>query len=169
MPGNKNQRGFTYLWVLATMVLIGISAVVVAELQVTVSRRSDEEQLLFIGQEFRAAIASYHQATPSGITHEYPTSLEQLIKDQRFATPKRHLRRIYIDPMTRHAEWGLLKQAGRIVGVHSLSDVRPLKQRNFEMENTAFENREKYSEWVFTFPPVLLRESKPDQPLGGPQ
>lgn len=69
---------------------------------------------------------------------------------------QRHLRRIYIDPMTGKSEWGLIRVAGRIVGIHSLSDRKPIKRDHFDAEDAACRNKEKYSEWTFTYPPDLL-------------
>lgn len=66
------------------------------------------------------------------------------------------MRRIYSDPVTGKAEWGLVVVAGRVVGVHSLSQDMPIKVANFEPAEAAFAGKEKYSEWVFTYPPGLL-------------
>jgi hypothetical protein len=63
---------------------------------------------------------------------------------------RRHLRKIYVDPMTGSAEWGVVKQPeGGIVAVHSLSHARPLRTGNFTGAREAFAGRQKYSEWVF--------------------
>ena len=51
---------------------------------------------------------------------------------------------------TGRTEWGLvLAPGGGIIGVHSLSTARPIKVAGFDAENQAFEDRERYSQWVF--------------------
>jgi hypothetical protein len=61
------------------------------------------------------------------------------------------LRKLYVDPITGRAEWGLLYQPGSqgIIGVHSLSSSAPLKVGNFEARFTGFEGRSHLSEWQF--------------------
>jgi hypothetical protein len=50
----------------------------------------------------------------------------------------------------------------RIVGVHSLSDARPIKAANFEPEDAGLANAESYAEWVFTYvPPAATPVQKP--------
>ena len=62
----------------------------------------------------------------------------------------RYLRRLYLDPLTGKAEWGIVKapDAG-IAGVHSLSEEAPLKRAGFRVRDAAFEGKLKYSEWRF--------------------
>jgi type II secretory pathway pseudopilin PulG len=146
------QSGFTYLWVLALIVMIGFGYVIAAEVYATSATRDREKQLLYIGHEFRDAIERYHAAQIAGSNHEYPARLEQLLRDDRFPGVHRHLRRLYVDPMTGKADWGVVQLAGRIVGVHSSSDAMPIKQGNFDPDDAGFEGKDKYSAWVFTYP-----------------
>jgi type II secretory pathway pseudopilin PulG len=112
-------------------------------------QREKEEQLLFAGAQFRRAIASYYNTIPPGGARALPSSLEALLSDQRFPTPIHHLRRIYVDPMTAQADWTLIQEAGGIVGVASRSERSPLKKKGFARGDESFEDKEKYSEWVF--------------------
>ncbi len=73
----------------------------------TKSQRQKEAELMFIGEEFRKAIMSYHNTG----TKQFPTSLEDLLKDERLPNVKRHIRKIYLDPITNTAEWGLVEEA----------------------------------------------------------
>jgi hypothetical protein len=159
--------GFAYLWTLALVAMLGVGAAVVAEEYSTSVRRDREVDLLFIGHEFRTALERYYKGVGGGAKHEYPTTLEELVRDQRFAGVQRHLRRIYRDPMTGEAEWGLVVVAGRIVGIHSLSGEVPLKQKNFDLDDAGLEDRESYREWIFTYPPHLVNETKPVEPQPG--
>lgn len=116
------------------------------------AQREKEADLLFIGNEFRNAIAHYYERSPG--VQRYPKSLEDLIEDDRFPMPVRHLRRIYRDPMTGTAEWGLVRAPDEgIMGVHSLSKDRPLKQANFDQHNTSFAGSQRYREWQFIYTP----------------
>jgi hypothetical protein len=111
-------------------------------------KRDKEEELLFVGDQMRRALALYAAGTPGG--QRNPKSLEDLLKDPRYPVPRRYLRRIYPDPMTGRPEWGLVKGAGDgIVGVYSLSEDEPLKKTEFRRIDQSFEGKTKYSEWVF--------------------
>jgi hypothetical protein len=68
------------------------------------------------------------------------------------------MRAIPVDPLTGESKWGLVRSPeGWIIGVHSLSEARPIKVSNFEPEFASFEGKEKVSEWVFSALPVLLQ------------
>jgi hypothetical protein len=77
--------------------------------------------------------------------------LEDLLSDHRGLVEKRHLRKVFVDPMSVKAEWGLVRGAGRIIGVYSLSDRKPIKQDGFEPEDAAFRNASQYRDWVFAY------------------
>ena len=149
-------RGFAYLWVLLLVAFMGVGLMLGIDVYLTEMQREKERELLFIGHQFRAAIARYLQARPTGATlpvrSEYPKRLEDLLNDKRFAGTTRHLRKMFVDPLTGKDEWGLVMMGDRIVGVHSLSGATPIKQANFEPDDRAFVGKAKISEWAFTFP-----------------
>ncbi|WP_418119363.1 hypothetical protein [Variovorax sp. 350MFTsu5.1] len=87
---------------------------------------------------------------PQNDLRGYPSSLEDLLKDERFPGIRRHLRKIFVDPMTGKAEWGLVQVSGRIVGIHSLSTAVPIKQAGFESDEQAFTGAQSYAEWIFS-------------------
>jgi type II secretory pathway pseudopilin PulG len=151
-----SEAGFTYLWVLLVVAFLGVGLVAATEVQTTLSRRSQEQALLSIGHQYRNAIARYHGAMRINGRNEYPATLDDLLQDKRFPEIRRHLRRIYPDPLTGKVEWGLTTVAGRIVGVHSLSEATPIKQDGFEAQDGSLRNKSKYSEWVFSYPPDLV-------------
>jgi type II secretory pathway pseudopilin PulG len=145
----NGERGFSYLGLLAAIALAGVALAAAGVLWSTEAKRERERELLFVGDQFRAAIASYAAATPPG-SQTYPTSLEQLVEDRRWPTPRRHLRRIYPDPMTGSTHWGLVRNAqGGIVGVHSTAEEPVLKRANFPPAYAAFANEGVYSRWIF--------------------
>ena len=144
-PGASRCAGFTYVGVLFLIAIMGLVRTVVAELWRTAQKREKEEELLFIGNQFRQALARYSAAGPLS-----PRRLEDLLKDPRFPGTRRHLRTIYRDPMTGRAEWGLVKVGDSIAGVYSLSEEEPLKKAQFSLADQSFEGKKKYSEWIFS-------------------
>jgi len=141
------SRGFTYIGVLVAVVVMGLVLGAGMEIWHTANQREKERELLFVGNQFRQAIGLYYRAG-----RRYPTSLDDLLKDPRQPAVRRYLRKIYRDPITGKAEWGLeLGANGEIVGVHSLSEEHPIKVAGFSAANQSFENAEKYSDWVFSY------------------
>lgn len=156
-PTHKNpkpvpQRGFTYLGMLLIVALMGTGLVAFGELYSHAAQREKERELLFIGEQFRDAIGSYYNKSPGAKV--YPKKLEDLLEDNRFPMPKRHLRRVYRDPMTGSQEWGLVEApGGGFMGVHSLSEETPIKSGNFSVKAEEFEGAEHYTKWMFTYSP----------------
>jgi type II secretory pathway pseudopilin PulG len=150
-PGARDRRvgcqaGFTYVAVLMLLAALSAGLAGIGTLWHTQARREREEELLFIGEQFRAALRSYVQRSPAG-ARRFPNTLEELLEDRRQPIPVRHLRRIFVDPMTRRAEWGLLRQPdGGIRGVHSLSTGRPFRTDDLPGGLTAVAT---YAEWKF--------------------
>lgn len=148
MSGGR-QSGFTYVAVLILVATLGAVSAAYGELTSHAAQRERERDLLFAGNEYRKAIASYYDRTPGAITR-YPRSLEDLLEDRRFPVPVRHLRRLYRDPVTGGAEWGLVKAPdGGIMGVHSLSPEQPIKSGGFAYRDRAFEDAARYADWQF--------------------
>ncbi|MBI5785661.1 MAG: type II secretion system protein [Rhodocyclales bacterium] len=145
------QSGVTYVGVLVLVALMGITAAVAADVWHTSRKRDSERELLFIGNQFRQAIGHYYEQSP-GPAKTFPRQLADLLRDPRTPGMKRHLRRIYPDPITGSDEWGLVKgPSGEILGVFSRSEAVPLKQANFRKADASFENKQRYSEWTFVY------------------
>ena len=104
----KCQRGFTYLGVLLAVALLGIGMAAASEVWVTVARRQRMEQLEWVGAQFVQAIGSYYEAS-AGRVKAYPSSLEELLDDKRNVFVRRHLRRVYANPLTGATDWELLR------------------------------------------------------------
>lgn len=142
---NGKQEGFTYIALLIGVAIVGATLAAVGQIWQTVLRHDRERDLIFIGDQFRLALNSYYASN-----RRYPAKLDELVLDNRDAGVKRHLRKIFIDPMTGRAEWGLVSlQDGEIVGVHSLSEDVPLKKKGFRLADADLEDKDKYSDWVF--------------------
>jgi type II secretory pathway pseudopilin PulG len=141
--------GFTYLGVLFLVAAVGLALVAVAQVWSTTAKREREEELLFVGAQFRGAIEAYRTAN-ANVGDGFPKELDWLLKDPHHPAIRRHLRRIYVDPITGSTEWGLVKTpAGGITGVHSLSEDAPIKTGAFPPEVTVAEGGKKYSDWIF--------------------
>jgi type II secretory pathway pseudopilin PulG len=149
------QRGFTYLGMLVIVAIMGLSLAAFGELYSHAAQREKERELLFVGHQFRNAIASYYNKSPGAKV--YPKKLEDLLEDKRFPMPQRHLRRVYSDPMTGKADWALVEApGGGFMGVHSASEETPIKSGNFSGADALFEDAENYTKWVFAYSPPGL-------------
>jgi len=156
VPAFLLQRGFTYLGVLLVVALMGFGLAAFGELYSHASQREKERELLFIGEQFTNAIASYYNRSPG--VKVYPKKVEDLLEDKRLPMPQHHLRRVYNDPMTGKADWALVEApGGGFMGVHSVSEETPIKSGNFSVKNAAFEGAENYTKWMFTYSPAGLR------------
>jgi len=103
----RAENGFVYLWALFAVALAGIVMAGVGQIWQVKAQREKEAQLLYVGEEFRKAIMSYYNTG----TRQFPESLEDLLQDKRSPNIKRHLRKIYLDPVTNTAEWGLIEES----------------------------------------------------------
>jgi len=139
------------LALLIGLVLSGIALMGAVDVWTLQRQREREQQLLFVGNQYRQAIQRYYYAAPAGAPRTLPFNLELLLEDDRYPTPVRHLRRLYPDPITGQAEWGLLRAGDRIAGVYSLSEAMPVKQAGFTVADESFTGRSRYKEWVFSF------------------
>lgn len=115
-------------------------------------RRAAEDELLFIGSQFQDALKAYYESTPPGMK-PFPSKLDDLLLDKRSPVPRRHLRKVFVDPITGKQEWGTLSTGGGITGVFSLSTEHPIRVAGFEDRFSRFEGRSKYSDWIFEYTP----------------
>lgn len=151
--------GFTYIGTLIFIALIGVALAGTGVIWHTETRREKERELLFVGDQFRRAIGLYYERSVG--VKQYPKTLTDLLLDQRYPNTQRYLRRIYADPVGATPEWGLVTgPEGRIVGVHSLSEVEPLKRTGFPMKYAEFEGTSRYSQWQFKYAPAAAPANK---------
>lgn len=155
------HKGFTYIGVLFMVMLLGTSLTLIGSSWKISRQRENEEELLFIGNQFRQAIGLYYERSSNGL-RKYPATLQDLIEDNRFPTTQRYLKRIYRDPMTLQSEWGLiLAPEGGVMGVHSLSDKVPLKKSNFSVNITNWANAATVADWQFIYRPAQIQVIQP--------
>lgn len=145
----REEAGFAYVALLIAIAIIGAVAARGLSAGSTLQRRASEEELLFIGMQFQQAFQSYRNATRPGWP-SFPERLEDLVRDKRGSTVKRHLRKIYVDPLTGHPDWGLIDASGgRVAGVFSRAEGAPIKVAGFPSELATLEGKARYSEWTF--------------------
>lgn len=155
-PGAGRQEGFSYLVLLFAVAIAAAGLAGTGIVWHLNQQREKERELIFIGNQMRAAIASYQARTPAGAM-AYPPTLDDLVKDKRFPVTVRHLRKVYRDPMTGTFEWGLIPApGGGIMGIYSKSERRPIKRADFDLPNRVFEEQAKalgekmtYRNWQF--------------------
>ncbi len=149
MKGQR-QGGFTYLGMIILVTVIGLVGAATLKIDALLRRAAAEEELLFVGSAFADALTSYAAATPQGQPTQ-PATLQDLLKDNRSPAVRRHLRKIFVDPMTGTTDWGIVwlgDQKG-IVAVYSKSNAQPLKIANFDPKLVGFESRQHISDWRF--------------------
>jgi type II secretory pathway pseudopilin PulG len=149
--GRPRQHGFTYLGLIILVAIIALVAAAGLKMGSVLQRSAAEQELLDIGAQFSDALKSYAGATPAGQPSQPPT-LQDLLKDPRFPGVRRHLRKLFVDPVTGKAEWGVVYLSGQtgVVAVYSLSQAKPVKQGNFELRFQGFDGRQHLSDWKFT-------------------
>ncbi len=153
-PGSR-PAGFTYIGLLIAVAVIAVGATAALGAGTGLQLRDTEAELLAIGKEFRRALKDYAEATPFG-QPDAPKELAELLRDSRQPGVRRYLRRIYPDPLTGKAEWGIDRfPDGRIQGIHSLSKTQTIRRADFPAGLEGFEKAEHHNEWVFALTPAV--------------
>lgn len=127
----RRESGFVYLWALFSVVLAGVVMAGVGQVWQAKAQREKEAELLYVGEQFRKAIMSYYNTG----TKQFPETLEELLEDKRAAATKRHLRKIYMDPITNTAEWGIIEEPPP--GGNTVSGNSPAASQNTTPGNNA--------------------------------
>jgi type II secretory pathway pseudopilin PulG len=150
-PPTRRPHGFTYVGLIVLVAIIALVGAAGLKFGAIMQRRAAELALLDIGAQFSAALRSYADATPPGQPTQ-PRSLKELLKDPRFPNTRRHLRKIFADPITGKEEWGIVYVSGNVgvAAVYSLSNAKPIKIGNFDERFPNFDNKAHLSDWKFT-------------------
>jgi type II secretory pathway pseudopilin PulG len=156
----RKDAGYTYLFVMFMVVLIGLAATAVTRQWKTEIRREREAELLFRGDQIRQAIGLYYLTARAGL-HLYPKSLKDLIKDPNSSATRRYLRTLYKDPITGE-DFELVKEGDAIKGVRSKSTATPIKTDNFPPNYQEFAKKTSYHDWIFVTQPQGI----PAKPVG---
>jgi type II secretory pathway pseudopilin PulG len=100
MPSSQARAGLVLLSLLIALLLMAIAMEGALDVWALQRRRQMEEELLFVGEQYRQAIQSYYL-----VGRALPASIDDLLEDKRFPCALHHLRRAYPDPMTGKADW----------------------------------------------------------------
>src|SRR5258708_801207 len=150
--GPADAAGFPYVGLLIAVVILGVALSAVGTVWRTQAQREREQELLYIGRDFRAAIAAYVNANG----RQFPQDINDLLEDKRGPEPRHYLRRFYADPMTGAQDWTIIQAdslgfAGLtgIVGIASSSNAKPIKKDGFLTGEDAFKDAAGYADWKF--------------------
>jgi type II secretory pathway pseudopilin PulG len=148
--GSASQSGFTLVWVLAAVALLGAALAKVGPMWSQQAQRERETELLRVGALYAQALHRYRAASP-GSAKQTPTNLQSLLEDTRFVGTVRHLRKLYPDPLSPDQAWGLLRNAdGTIRGVYSRSELPPLRTETLQLPGVqALPAARRYADWHF--------------------
>lgn len=136
--------------------LIMLSGLVMAQASMrwqTQVLREREQELIRVGLAYRDAIGRYYNQTP-GVVKTFPPTLDALVNDERFSSPRHHLRKLFIDPVTQRGGWGIIvAPSGGIMGVSSLSEKMVFKTKGYKGELEYLNDKYSYGEWYFVYVP----------------
>lgn len=150
MPVGEDQRGFSYILLLITVAVISSASLWSIRVGSEAQRWQAEKELLKVGGEFSRALQSYRSTSQGGGVG--PKELTELLLDPRTPFTKRHIRKIYSDPLSGQDNWGLVyAEDKRIVGIFSKSDERPMAQLEVRGAN-GVEHARSYRQWIFGAP-----------------
>jgi type II secretory pathway pseudopilin PulG len=156
----RQQKGFTLLAVMAALALVALASHGVIWVLAQQAQREREAVLLQVGQEFVRAIGSYYESSP-GSVKGYPRQLEELVEDNRFLGTRRHLRKLYDDPVVPGGRWEVIRRPdGGIEGVASTSHAAPVRSTALDLGNVRLPAAQRYSDWRFVFVPPPPAEGR---------
>lgn len=153
LPRLPRQKGFTFIAVLAAMMILALGTQGVMTYVSQQAQREREAELLRTGDAYVKAIGAYYEATP-GSVKQWPRKLEDLLEDRRLVVTRRHLRETYPDPITRSSNWGIVAApGGGIAGVYSPSTATPIRTGSIELGSLTLPPVRRYADWLFVYAP----------------
>lgn len=159
MKHRRAARGYTYIVVLVLLAVLSAAAALTLEVADTLARRTAEAELLGVGREFERAFASYYRQSPAN-ARRFPERLEDLTRDPRAAGVRRHLRRVYVDPVT-GGDWGTVPApGGGIMAVYSRAADPPFRlppaalAMGLPASAAAPDAVQTYADWRFGYDPA---------------
>ncbi|MGB9081609.1 MAG: type II secretion system protein [Desulfuromonadaceae bacterium] len=168
----SNKNGFTYIFVLTVVMIMGIMLGMVGQSWKTIKQRELEEEMIFRGDQvaelvYQLLLYKNSNLAPNTvnlflwpINSPKGTILDELvdIKTETFGNkpPKKFRLRpsAAIDPMT-NKQWQIVKPVGdvtRFAGVMSESTDEPFK-KSFKniYDSNLLDEKKQYSDWLFTW------------------
>ena len=151
--GRPPVDGFVLIGMFMLVMLSGLVMIEASMRWQTQMLREREAELIKVGMAYRNAIGRYYNQTP-GVVKTFPPTMEALVNDTRFPTPRCHLRKAYLDPMTQREGWGIVTApSGGVMGVYSLSDKQVFKTKGYRGELQHLNDKRYYGEWYFVYLP----------------
>ena len=143
------QAGFTYLWLLAALAVIGIAMSAVGPLWAQQRQREREAELTRTGMLYVAALEDYYRMSSGSVPH-FPAAPDELLLDLRFNANVRHLRQFYDDPAApgQPLVW-IRNDRNELIGVRSSSIDKPLRIVAWTDGRHTVPAGEHYSDWTF--------------------
>lgn len=112
ISGNKNDNGYFLIGSLLMITLLGITLSAYTSIWSTTMLKDREEELKFRLKQIRFGINLYKRKYSYG-----PSTVKELYD-------KDYIRKYYKDPFTNKTNWILLKRNGRIVDIHSSTELK---------------------------------------------
>lgn len=160
MLQKKIQFGFTYIGILMVIAISGIALAGVGIVWHQQAQQENEKELLYIGEQYRKAILSYYENSPTGV-QQFPKTLKDLLTDERMPDKKiHHIRKLYADPISYGKPWELVRQGDQITGVYSTSKTSPIKKNGFPAPYESFSEATSYQDWKFV---ANQQQTNPEQ------
>lgn len=147
----KTERGALLLGVLVFLAIASYTTLLASQRWADARQRMLEEDLLYVGLQYRLAIESYYQRPPNGTIRQLPPRLQDLVADPRYPMPVRHIRKLYLDPLAPHQDWGVIRVGQGIAGVYSQAAGKPFRSANFDPRLAHLGPAKTYAEWRFTY------------------
>lgn len=160
------QKGMLLIGVLVLLALASLTAVQTGQRWFDTRQRESEQDLLFVGEQYRQAIESYWREAPNSV-QQMPRSVDDLIRDKRFPFPKRHLRKEFRDPLAPAQAFAELRDGPLLIGVYSQAEGTPFRQSGFEGLQKTFNGAQTYADWKFNYGPAALSATPRGTAPGG--
>ncbi len=149
----RSQSGFTFVALLVVIFVVALGLSAAGPRWREQSQREQERELMRVGVLYARALADFRENSP-GSLKTYPRSLDELVLDSRFLGVRRHLRRLYPDPLDPARPWGVVRDIdGYIVAVYSQSPDEPVAAGPVDLDYLVLAPARHYSDWKFS-PPI---------------
>ena len=141
MGSGRQEKGFTYIALLALIAVWSISLCLTMEVFEKKRQREMHTQLVWVAKQYTRAIESYYYSA-SADKRKLPNTLDELLEDKRFYPPMRHLRSLYIDEASRGFDLKPILTSQGLVGVKTSFQATDIKEKSFmvNLKNIQGEN-----------------------------
>ena len=75
------QTGFTYLWILIAVALIGVGLMAIGDLWAATQRTREREELIWVAEQYVQALDSYYEGSPGIVVRTFPLESQELLED----------------------------------------------------------------------------------------